>query len=87
MYPQLKGRVLAFCFGFKPISEKLFTTRKPKRAIPNDHECKEVWRKRKIGKESYLKNSDVTKYTEPLKNIDKLPVIKKYKTKKRLQQI
>ena len=43
--------------------------------IMNARKC----RKTKIGKECHLKNCDVTKYTEPLKIFEKLPVNKNIK--------
>ena len=70
LYPNLSGRVSAFSLGFLPIANKLFSVRKRKRAIPDANECEEVWKKRKLNKESYLKTSDISKYTVPLKLVE-----------------
>ena len=76
LFPNLTGRVSAFYLGFKPIANKIFPIRKQKRAIPDSNECQEVWKKRKLSNNSYLKTFDISKYTEPLKIVEARPVTK-----------
>ena len=87
LYPK-SGRVLAFNFGLMPIANKLFSVRKQKRAIPDANECEEVWKKRKLNKKNYLKTSDISKYTVPLKVVDERPRSKiKYRKRQTLRNL
>ena len=51
---------LRYTFAFDPLGHRVFKAKKRNVEVSNEEECKEIWQRRKISKNSYI-NPDIHK--------------------------
>ena len=60
IFVHIQDRLASYTFAFHPLGHKVLKAKKRNVEVSNEEECKEIWQRRKISKNSYI-NPDIDK--------------------------